>query len=62
VWGRPLQTLIVAAVVINQIAGPVLFKFALTLSGEAATPSLRDRFPGRLSIVTPRRSVTESTT
>ncbi|MBN1478218.1 cation:proton antiporter [Candidatus Sumerlaeota bacterium] len=60
-WGRPLQTLIVAAVVINQIVGPVLFKLALILSGEAATPSLRDRFPGRL-VITPGRSVTESTT
>ena len=35
--GRSLETLIIGAVAINELIGPVLFKIGLTLSGEAST-------------------------
>jgi Kef-type K+ transport system membrane component KefB len=35
--GRSLETLIIGAVAINQLVGPVMFKMGLTLSGETST-------------------------
>lgn len=33
-WGQPMQTLVVALIALNQIAGPVLFRAALATAGE----------------------------
>ncbi len=35
-WGEQLKTLIVAAIALNQIAGPVFFRFGLLKAGETA--------------------------
>jgi hypothetical protein len=43
-WGAALSTTIVAIVAVNQIIGPIAFKFALGRVGEArASPDLRNR-------------------
>ena len=43
-WGAALSTMIVAIVALNQIIGPIAFKFALGRVGEArASPDLRNR-------------------
>lgn len=36
-WGAEFSTLIIAVIVLNQIAGPPLFKWAINLAGEAHT-------------------------
>jgi Kef-type K+ transport system membrane component KefB len=46
-WGAALATVIVAVIAINQIAGPIAFKFALRGVGEARiSPDRRSRSPG----------------
>jgi Kef-type K+ transport system membrane component KefB len=46
-WGVALSTTIVAIVAVNQIIGPIAFKFALGRVGEArASPDRRNRGPG----------------
>ena len=41
-WGAAVSTLIVASVVINQLTGPVIFKFALAASKEAGREDFSD--------------------
>jgi Kef-type K+ transport system membrane component KefB len=46
-WGAALSTLIVAVVALNQIIGPIAFKFALGAVGEARiSQGRRSRSPG----------------
>ncbi len=40
-WGVPLATTIVAVITLNQIIGPIAFKYALTAVGEARARTLR---------------------
>jgi len=42
-WGGPVQTLILSLVALHQLAGPVLFKRALSTAGEIG--ALRPRTP-----------------
>ncbi|RLE19578.1 MAG: hypothetical protein DRJ14_00315 [Acidobacteria bacterium] len=42
-WGRPLKSIIISAIAINQLVGPVLFKIGLVKSGEVRPQSGRDR-------------------
>jgi Kef-type K+ transport system membrane component KefB len=47
-WGPALATTIVAIIAINQLIGPIAFKFALNAVGEArARPDQRIQSPGR---------------
>lgn len=49
-FGERLATLVVAAVVVNQLAGPVLWARALASSGEAGRGSVEGRPNGRPSV------------
>jgi Kef-type K+ transport system membrane component KefB len=58
--GRSLETLIIGAVAINELIGPVMFKAGLTLSGEASTGRKPAALVGHLSVKPPSmRSATE---
>ena len=45
-WGQDFATTIIAIVVLNEIAGPVLFKWAITRVGEAHTRAETPAFDG----------------
>lgn len=51
--GRSLETLIIGAVAINELIGPVMFKMGLTLSGEASTGRKSPTLTGHLSVRPP---------
>ena len=47
-WGPALATTMVAVITLNQIIGPIAFKFALSAVGEArAGPGRQSPSPGR---------------
>jgi hypothetical protein len=42
-WGQSMQTLVVALIALHQLAGPVLFRAALTTAGEVGRARLTER-------------------
>jgi Trk K+ transport system NAD-binding subunit/Kef-type K+ transport system membrane component KefB len=51
VWGPPLATVIIAAIIINQIIGPALFKIAIIRSGESHTKGDSRIFEGHNDVI-----------
>ena len=45
-WGQEFATIIISVIVINQIVGPPLFKWAITLVGEGHTKADTNEFDG----------------
>ncbi len=50
-WGNQLATVIIAVIILNQIIGPPLFKWALKLVGESRTKAKSDIEPNKNALV-----------
>lgn len=50
-WGSQLSTVIIAVIILNQIIGPPLFKWALKLVGESRTRAKTDIEPNKNALI-----------
>jgi len=50
-WGHPFATIIIAVIVMNQIVGPPMFKWAIRLAGETHTRAETPEFEGRRNAI-----------